>query len=280
MSKRVSGGKEGSLCAWSELKWRHFLKSDLHTHTPLCHHAEGTPAEFIAAAVAAGLDEYGISDHAPHLPEPFDDWRMAMADLPRYLDWIAEARHHAGDALIVRSGLECDWLHGCEPHIEGLRQYHSWDYLIGSVHYLPSPSSGKRWDFDNPAHLSTWQNLSPTELEELWALYWKTYAEMVRADHFEIHGHPDLIKKFAFAPAGDLRRYYEPVVQALCDTGKAFEINTAGWHKPCAEQYPALDFITLALDAKVPCYINSDAHHPREVARDFDKAAALLRGQS
>ena len=250
------------------------MSADYHTHTPLCHHAEGTPAQFIAAAKQAHLKEYGISDHAPHTPEPFDDWRMAMSDLPAYLDWIAEARHHAGEDLRVRSGLECDWLTGCERHLADLRSFHNWDYLIGSVHYLPTKSS-QRWDFDNPAHLSQWQTLTAGELEEIWELYWQTYTAMVRADLFEIHGHPDLIKKFAFAPSGDLRRFYEPTIEALSATGKAFEINTAGWHKPCAEQYPAADFLALAAEAKIPVFINSDAHTPSEVGRDFDKAKTL-----
>lgn len=250
------------------------MSADYHTHTPLCHHAEGTAEQYITAAKEAQLTEYGISDHAPHVPEPFDDWRMTMSDLPAYLDWIAEARHHAGDDLTVRSGLECDWLTGCEGHIATLQDYHNWDYLIGSVHYLPG-KSGQHWDFDNPAHLSQWQALTASELADIWDHYWSTYAEMVRADLFQIHGHPDLVKKFAFAPAGDLRRYYEPTIQALSDSGKAFEINTAGWHKPCAEQYPAKGFLALAAEAQIPVFINSDAHAPTEVARDFDQARAL-----
>ncbi|MBK1834433.1 histidinol-phosphatase [Roseibacillus ishigakijimensis] len=250
--------------------------SDHHTHTPLCHHAEGTPAQYIDAALAAGLLEYGISDHAPHVPEPFDDWRMATADLPAYLDWVAAARHHAGDRLTVKVGLECDWLPGCEDHLETLRNYHDWDYLIGSVHYLPGPG-GRKWDFDNPAHLSHWKNLTATELEDLWEHYWTTYTAMVRADFFDLCGHPDLIKKFAFTPPGDLRRYYEPTITALAETGKIFEINTAGWHKPCAEQYPARDFLALAAEAGIPVTINSDAHSPAEVARDFAQAHALAQ---
>lgn len=252
------------------------MTTDYHTHTPLCHHAEGTPEQYIAAAKAAKLDEYGISDHAPHLPEPFDDWRMSMADLPTYLDWIAAARSFAGEDLVVRAGLECDWLAGCEGQVADLRNFHPWDYLIGSVHYLPG-QAGQRWDFDNPAHLSQWQALTATELEDLWSLYWRTYAEMVRADLFEIHGHPDLIKKFAFAPPGDLRRFYEPVIEALATTGRAFEINTAGWHKPCNEQYPARGFLALAAEAQIPVYLNSDAHSPSEVARDFQQAVSLAR---
>jgi len=213
------------------------METDYHTHTPLCHHAEGTPQEYVEAAIAAGLSEYGISDHAPQTPEPFDDWRMAMADLPRYLDWIAEARAHAGNELTIFSGLECDWLPNGESHIETLLTAHDWDFLIGSVHYLPG-KDGSKWDFDNPAHLSQWQALSPSDLEDLWTLYWKQYENMIRSRLFTFGGHPDLIKKFAFTPTGDLSRFYEPVIQALVDTGGAFEINTAGLHKPCEEQYP------------------------------------------
>lgn len=252
------------------------MSTDYHTHTPLCHHAKGTPEQYITAARAAGLEEYGISDHAPQRPEPFDDWRMAMADLPAYLDWIEQARHFAGDNLSVRAGLECDWLTNCQGHIEHLQAYHDWDYLIGSVHYLPT-NSEKGWDFDNPAHLSRWTSLSNQQLEEVWQIYWQSYTEMIRADLFDIHGHPDLIKKFAFAPAGDLTRFYEPTIEALLATGKAFEINTAGYYKPCAEQYPARGFLTLAAEAQIPVYINSDAHSPEEVARDFPKVTALAQ---
>lgn len=252
------------------------MSTDYHTHTPLCHHAEGSPEQYIAAAHAAGLKEYGISDHAPQIPEPFDDWRMAMADLPAYLDWIEEARQCAGQELVVRAGLECDWFQDCQAHIDNLRDIHDWDYLIGSVHYLPT-NSGKGWDFDNPAHLSQWSSLSSNQLEEIWENYWRTYTEMVKADLFEIHGHPDLIKKFAFAPEGELNRFYEPTIEALVSTGKAFEINTAGYHKPCAEQYPACGFLQLAADALIPVYINSDAHAPCEVARDFKKATDLAQ---
>ena len=265
---------EGSGAECSKSLSSALVTTDYHTHTPLCHHAQGTPQQFVDAAKAAGLTEYGISDHAPHTPEPFDDWRMAMEDLPTYFDWIAEARQHSGEDLIVRAGLECDWLEGCEQHLETLRDSYSWDYFIGSVHYLPG-KSGEKWDFDNPAHLSQWQGLSENELSELWLHYWNTYAQMVRADLFEIHGHPDLIKKFAFSPPGDLRPYYESTIEALVSTGKAFEINTAGWHKPCAEQYPAQGFLKLAAEAKIPVYINSDAHSPEEVGRDFAKAQEL-----
>jgi histidinol-phosphatase (PHP family) len=244
-----------------------FVPADYHTHTPLCRHATGSPEEYVAAALAAGLTEYGISDHAPARPEPFDDWRMLESDLPAYFEWIDRARAAAG-SLPVRAGLECDWLPGCEGWIENLAGRYPWDYLIGSVHYLGS------WDFDNPKWLGRW---AESDVDQIWTLYWEAYAGMARSQLFEILGHPDLVKKFSHRPEGDLDRFYEPAIAAIARSGCAIELNTAGWHKPCAEAYPHPRFLELACTAGIPLVISSDAHAPGEVARDFPKAIQCAR---
>jgi len=244
------------------------VPADYHTHTPLCHHAEGEPEAYIDAAIAAGVTEYGISDHSPWQPEPFDDWRMSEADLPEYFSWLERARHHAAGRIAVRAGLECDWLPGCDAWIESLAGRYAWDYLIGSVHYLGA------WDFDNPKHLARW---AESDVEDVWTRYWQAYARMAESGHFDILGHPDLVKKFSHVPPGDLERFYEPAIDAIAASGCAIELNTAGWHKPCAEAYPAPRFLELACSAGVPLVISSDSHRPSEVARDFPKAIALAK---
>jgi len=236
--------------------------ADYHTHTPFCHHAEGEPESYVDAAIAAGLTEYG--------------WRMSMNNLPTYLNWIERARTHAAGRIPIRAGLECDWLPGNEKQIEDLAAFYDWDYLIGSVHYL-SPKGQTNWDFDNPAHLSQWEALTETELEDLWMLYWNTYTEMAASGLFDILGHADLIKKFSYSPKGKLDRYYAPAIELIAAKGTTIELNTAGWHKPCAEQYPSDRFLQLAAQAKIPIVISSDAHHPSQVARDFPKAIELAK---
>lgn len=245
------------------------MPADYHTHTPLCFHAEGEPEQYIDAAIAAGLIEYGISDHAPVTTKFFDDWRMLDSDMPKYLDWIERAKAHAGERISVRCGLECDWLPGCQPWIESLRTRHDWDYLIGSVHYL-----GDNWDFDNPKWLGKWAD---TDVDLVWQKYWDTYIAMADSGQFDILAHPDLIKKFGYRPTGDLSRYYEPVVDAIAASGAIIELNTAGWHKPCAEQYPHSQFLELARDGGIDLIISSDAHAPAEVARDFAKAIEVAK---
>lgn len=242
------------------------MPADYHTHTPLCGHAEGTAEQYITAAIAAGVSEYGISDHAPAQPEPFDDWRMLQSQLPDYYQFIEQARTAASERLAVRAGLECDWLPGCESWIEQLSQSYPWDYLIGSVHYL----SG--WDFDNPAWIGRW---AETDVEATWSQYWSSYSEMAESGLFDILAHPDLIKKFGHRPPGDLRRYYEPAIDAIAASGCAIEINTAGFYKPCKECYPEASFLELARSAGIPLVISSDAHHPDEIGRDFNRATQL-----
>ena len=244
------------------------MPADYHTHTPFCHHAVGEPDAFVEAALLVGVTELGVSDHAPQIPEPFDDWRMAVADLPGYLRWIERARAHAAGRIPVRAGLECDWLAGCESWIAELASRYEWDYLIGSVHYLGD------WDFDNPKWLGRW---AECDVDAVWSHYWKTYADMAEAGIFDILGHPDLVKKFSHVPAGDLDRFYEPAIDAIAASGSVIELNTAGWHKPCAEAYPAPRFLELACSAGIGLVISSDAHAPGEVGRDFAMAIELAK---
>ncbi len=236
-------------------------------HTPLCRHASGGPEEYVAAAIAAGLDEIGISDHSP-MPMEFDDWRMKDAEFPAYLEWVETARRCGGSQLPVRLGLEVDWLSGGEAWIETLAARAPWDYFIGSIHYIGE------WNFDNPSLKGRFSDYGTAAA---WDRYWKLFAAATRSGFFQIMGHPDLIKKFGHRPEGDLRRFYEPAIQAVADAGIAIEINTAGLFKEVQEMYPALEFLEMAKSAGIPLTINSDAHAPCEVGRAFAEAVALAR---
>ena len=85
------------------------------------------------------------------------------------------------------------------------------------------------------------------------------------------------MKKFGHRLPGDLRRYYEPAIAAAAASGVAVEVSTAGLHKPVGELYPSADLLSLLREAGVPVVINSDAHAPEEVGRDFDHAVSAVR---
>jgi histidinol-phosphatase (PHP family) len=240
--------------------------SDYHVHTPLCLHATGWPIEFAARAVELGLGELGFSDHNP-MPQRFDEWRMLREDLPRYLEEVDKARA-AYPQLAIRIGLECDYLTGREAWIEELAGMAPWDFFIGSVHYI---SDG--WAIDDPQYLKRHQG----NAEEIWTDYWRNYEAAIRSGLFDFVAHPDLPKKFGCRPEGDLRRFYEPAVKALAESGIAYEINTAGLRKECRELYPAPEFVSMAREAGVPLLINSDSHAVAELGAGFAEAVALAK---
>jgi histidinol-phosphatase (PHP family) len=195
---------------------------------------------------------------------------MSRAELPRYVEMVLEAREQASP-FPVRLGLECDFIAGQEAWIEELASMAPWDYLIGSVHYL-APG----WDVDNPKWVGRF-DASETAVEEIWGLYWDAYARCIASGLFDFVAHPDLVKKFGHRPAGDLRGYYEPAIAAAAAGNVAMEISTAGLRKPVGELYPSAEFLRMAWEAGVRIVINSDAHAPEEVGRDFDQAVTAAK---
>jgi histidinol-phosphatase (PHP family) len=118
--------------------------------------------------------------------------------------------------------------------------------------------------------------------EEIWRRYFESIAEAARSGLFDILAHPDLVKYWGSArtdrplPEGDLRRYYEPAIEAIADTGIAVELSTAGLRKPVGEMYPSKAFLEMCLDAGAPIALSSDAHRPEDVGADYDQALELL----
>ena len=80
-------------------------------------------------------------------------------------------------------------------------------------------------------------------------------------------------------PDGDLRRYYEPAVEAFAEAGVAVELSTAGWRKPVGEQYPARPFLEMVVDAGCPVALSSDAHVPDQLGFEYERALELLESR-
>ena len=247
---------------------------DLHTHTARCQHATGTLEEYVERAQALGIRHFGFSDHSHWMLHSIGKrYAMLASELD---DYVADVRRmqekynrDGAQAFRVLLGMEMDFIPArLDEARQTIRRY-DWDYLIGSVHYL-----GEKEEFDNPHRMDFWHR---TDVEDAWEQYWERFRNMAASGMFHIMGHADLIKKFGFRPSGDLRRYYEPSLEAMRETGACLELNTAGWHNKCGEQYPDGQFLKMAAEAGIPLTISSDAHRPEDVGRDFKRAGELAR---
>ena len=83
-------------------------------------------------------------------------------------------------------------------------------------------------------------------------------------------GHPDLV---ILPGTTDVAADFD----ALEAGHMVVELNTAGWHKPCAVQYPDEDVLRELLRRGIPVVVNSDAHAPSLLSRDYERAVRVLR---
>ncbi|TLM80312.1 MAG: histidinol-phosphatase HisJ family protein, partial [Actinobacteria bacterium] len=205
---------------------------DTHVHTARCRHAEGDPADYIAAATAAGVKVLAFADHLP-LPDGYDaGYAMPREELPAYVEEVLEARESAaGDpaAPEVLLGVEADWLPGELDHVRDLTTAFPFDVVLGSVHFVEG------WAFDDPELRHVYDEW---DLSDLWNGYFDELRRAATSGLFDVMAHPDLVKKFCDAAPFDPRELYEAAAHAMAHGGVAAELSTAGLRKPCAEIYP------------------------------------------
>jgi len=232
-----------------------------------------TPANaerYRETAIERGIAELGVAEHVHRFSAALDVW-----DHPLWREWGARDDLDAYCGFVreetdLRLGIEADYIAGREDRMAALLDGRDWDYVVGSVHFLRDRSL----DTDE---YSVWG--AGESVERVWRRYFETVAESARSGLYDIIAHPDLVKVWGASaprPEGDLRRYYEPAVEAFADVGVAVELSTAGWRKPVGEQYPSVPFLEMLVDAGCPLALSSDAHVPDQLGFEYERAVELL----
>ena len=245
------------------------LRTDERENTPERFFTPANVERYREAAEARGIAELGVAEHIYRFTAALEIWQhpfwreFTHDDIDDYCGFVREETD-------LKLGIEMDFIPGREDRIANVLEAREWDYVVGSVHFLRDHSI-------DTEDYSIWG--AGESAEKIWRRYFETVAESARSGLYDIIGHPDLVKvwgKVAPRPDGDLRRYYEPAVEAFLDADVAVELSTAGWRKPVAEQYPAVPFLEMLVDAGCPIALSSDAHQPDQVGFEYERAVELL----
>jgi histidinol-phosphatase (PHP family) len=251
--------------------------TDYHVH--LRPDEDGTTAEryftagnaerYREAATERGIAELGVAEHVHRFAAALEVWdhpfwrENAHDDLDAYCGFVREETD-------LKLGIEADFVPGREDRMANLLEARDWDYVVGSVHFLRDRSL-------DTEDYSVWG--AGESAEKVWRRYFETVAESALSGLYDVIAHPDLVKVWgdrAPRPDGDLRRYYEPAVEAFAESGVAVEVSTAGLRKPVEEIYPARPYLEMVLEAGCPIALSSDAHVPEHLGFSYDRALELL----
>jgi histidinol-phosphatase (PHP family) len=246
------------------------LRPDGEDSSAARHFTAANAERYREVAEERGIAELGVAEHIYRFTAALDVWDhpfwrpWAHDDLDAYCGFVREETD-------LRLGIEADFVPGREDRLANLLDGRGWDYVVGSVHFVNDMAVDldDQWDIwrrgDSP--------------ERIWTRYFEWVAEAARSGMFDIMAHPDLVKVHGDArpqPSGDLRRYYEPAVEAFADAGVAVEMSTAGLRKGVGELYPSRQLLEMVVDAGCPIALSSDAHVPDQLGFRYDDAVAAL----
>jgi histidinol-phosphatase (PHP family) len=246
------------------------LRPDSRENTAERYFTSANAEHYRETATERGIAELGVAEHVYRFSAALDIWdhpfwrRYAVDDLDAYCGFVREETD-------LRLGIEMDFVPAREDRIANVLDGRDLDYVVGSVHFLRDHSV-------DAEDYSVWG--TGESAEKVWRRYFETLAEAARSGLYDIMAHPDLVKVWGRAapiPEGDLRRYYDPAVQAFADSGVAVEFSTAGWRKPVGEQYPSVPFLEMLVDAGCPIALSSDAHTPDQLGFEYERAVELLQ---
>ena len=253
--------------------------ADLHLHTVYCD-GKNTPEEMVQAAIAKGLSCIGFSGHSYVDFEP--EVGMDKEAERDYLREVARLKQAYAGQIRIWCGTELDYHSLPEPgtafYKEKLRWYKEhYDYLIGSVHYIPVPGKA---DGETPAAVDDTPEIFRDTVERCYGgnyyraaeAYYELEADVVRRTDCDIIGHFDLISKFNEKyhffdeQHPRYRKAWQRAADALLSTGRVFEINTGaisrGWR---TDAYPATEIRQYILEHGGRMILSSDSHSTETV---------------
>lgn len=205
---------------------------------------------------------------------------MREEKFPNYLDEIDSLKKAFPDIEIYK-GLETDFVPGTVSPSEFAARL---DFTIGSIHFVDS-SEGKPWEIDNTLDVfrEGLEKIFGNDIRAAVTRYLQLTREMVGTSRPDIVGHLDKIKMHNTSTIlfeeSELwyREEMDKTLRCIGDAGIIIEVNTRGlYKKKSLTTYPSPWILERIRDLAIPVMMNSDAHHPDELTREFTAAASLL----
>ncbi|XMB87319.1 histidinol-phosphatase [Mycoplasmatota bacterium WC44] len=232
------------------------MKTNHHSHTVLCNHAEGTVEEHIIHAIKQGYEVFGISEHTPlevinNIPpkRAFLN-RMSISDLDQYILDVNYCKEKYKNQIEILVGLEAEYF---ESHHDFFKK------LSKRVDYLA---------FGNHDILYEGKYISSFNItKDEYAIEYATNAERAfKTGFYKFMTHPDLyLLKYEWNDTA--AEVAEIISQASIKYNVPLEFNANGIRRGLVDTkqgkrylYPRKEFWEIVKKHKCKVIVNSDAH--------------------
>jgi histidinol-phosphatase (PHP family) len=238
--------------------------------------------DFVKFAISKGIKKYGFSSHAPL---PFHTkWNMEKDNISDYQSEFKRLKHKYENKIELFLGLEVDYIHDFVDIQNDIIIDKSFDYLIGSIHYLELLTDGNYFciDGDIKEFDKGLKQLYDGDIQLAVKRFFEISNFMIAKGGFDIIGHFDKISFNArFYKDFDVNMPWykyliEKTLYQIKEKGVILEVNT----KSLSEKeitFPHQQFFPLINDLQIPIVVNSDCHYPTNVIDGFIQTYKLLK---
>ena len=222
------------------------MKTNYHTHTPRCGHAEGSERAYVEAALAQGFSALGFADH---VPMPYKDFsspiRMQPHETAGYVDTLRGLREEFSGRIDLHIGFEAEYFPALFDDLLRLLEPYDYEYLILGQHFLDTEIN------------SPYLALPVDSIERLDA-YVEQCMAALNTGVFSCFAHPDI-----FHYTGS-QSVFRDRMRRLCREAKAcgipLEFNLLGYGT--GRSYPSPVFWEEAAAVGNAVILGWDAHSP------------------
>lgn len=241
---------------------------DYHVHSEFSVDCRIPMIESCRAAVAAGVTEIAFTDHVDHVPV---DLGYGYWDADRFFRSVEACRAEFSDRMTVLAGAEVDFNHSTVAAVDRFVSSHTFDFVIGSVHYTPH------------GELIFPDAFAGRSLDDVFLPYLDQVDAAVESGWFDTIGHLDLPKRYApvthrtYDPERYRERYEAILAKMVASNRTTFEINTSGLRQSPKTSFPGPALVRWYADAG-GTYVTtgSDSHAAQTVGAGIAKTLSML----
>lgn len=229
------------------------IKTNYHTHTTRCKHAEGSDEEYVLAAIEAGFTEIGFSDHAPWPKIPIESHqiRMELSEFADYVQSIKRLHRQYANKIKINLGLEAEYYPDRMDFMKRLLIETPLDYLVFGNHFHVFEAQGHYYG-----------NYSDTK--NLLAHYEEDTISGLKTGLFKIFAHPDLFVRSLLEWDENVEEMTRRIIRCAKGMNVFLEYNLGGIRNfsHLKMTYPCEKFWIIVAEEQANVIIGVDAHSP------------------
>lgn len=247
------------------------IRYDYHLHSDFSGDCDIPSEVMIERAVELGLSGLCFTEHHDQdIPEQEFDF---ILNFDSYFKKMERLKSQYGDRLWLCSGMEFGMIRHLPPVLSGLLAKYPFDFIIASLHFIDGKDPYYPEFFEGRSERECYEEFLQTEYELLKCFPPGSYDTLGHMDFIVRYG-PNQNREYSYEAYAD---YIDPILRHLIENGKCLEVNTGGFKYGLGEPNPCAGVLRRYRELGGELLtIGSDAHDPKYLCFDFDRAQALL----